>query len=172
MAGGTISRSFEKFDNVVVDVDWAAQLAGSALYEEWQVTPAQGDIVHAGVDTAPATAQYCCDADMLVPVVPSTYATFVAKFRPLLQVRHMAMTANGKKVLTATTSMVPEPHVRSMAFRMHIMDSSASRAFEHTARGVLRVAVGGVVATVRAERFAQRNAIHPTTSQWLYGPIY
>ena len=59
-------------------------------------------------------------------LVPTTYATFVAKFRPLLQVRHMAITANGKRVLTATTYMVPEPHVRSIAFRMHIMDSSAS----------------------------------------------
>ena len=74
------------------------------------MAPAEGDIVHAGVDTRPATAQSCCDADMLV--VPSTYATFVAKFRPLLQVRHMAMAANGTKVLTATTFMVPEPHVK------------------------------------------------------------
>ena len=68
--------------------------------------------------------QYCCDADMLV--VPPTFATVVAKFRPMLQIRHMAMTANGQKVLTATTFMVPEPHVRSMAFRLHIMDSSAA----------------------------------------------
>ena len=122
MAGGKIS--FKEFANVIVDVGWAAQLAGSALYGEWQVAPAEGGIVHAGVDTRPVTAQYCFDADMLV--VPSTYATFVAKFRPLLQVRHMAMAANGAKLLTATTFMVPEPHVRNMAFRMHIMDSSAS----------------------------------------------
>ena len=141
--GATIS--FEDFNNIVVEVDWAAQAAGSPLYDEWQVAPAQGDIVVAGVDTRPVTTQYCCDADMLV--VPSTYATFVAKFRPLLQVRHMAMTANGKKVLTATTFMVPEPHVRSLAF------SYAHHGFEcipveHTARGLLRVAVGSVVATV------------------------
>ena len=91
MAGSKIP--FGEFGNVIVDVDWAAQLAGSALVLhdelEWQVAPAQGDIFHAGVGTTPATAQYCCDADMLV--VPSTYATFVAKFRPLLQVRHMAI---------------------------------------------------------------------------------
>ena len=111
----------------MVDVDWAAQLpTGCALdlYDEWQVAPTEGDIVHVGVDTRPVTSQYCYDADMLV--VPSTYATFVAKFHPMLQVRHMAMTANGQKVLTASTFMVPEPHVRSMAFRLHTMDSSAS----------------------------------------------
>ena len=28
-----------------VEVDWAAQIAGSALYGEWQVAPAEGGIV-------------------------------------------------------------------------------------------------------------------------------
>ena len=124
MAHVGATNSFEDFGNIVVEVDWAAQSAGLPLYDEWQVAPAQGDIVVAGVGTRPVTEQYYRDADMLV--VPSTYATFVAKSRPLLQVHHMAMTANGKKVLTATTFMVPEPHVRSIAFRMHIMDLSAS----------------------------------------------
>ena len=72
--------------------------------------------------------QYCCDADMLV--VPPAFAIFVAKFRPrlVLQVRHMAMPANGTKVLTATTLLVPEPYVRprSVAFRLHIMDASVA----------------------------------------------
>ena len=67
MAGGRIS--FEKFGNVVVDVDWAAQIPqGCALYDEWQVAPAGGDIVHAAVDTKPATSQCCYDADILVVV--------------------------------------------------------------------------------------------------------
>ena len=58
MAGGKIS--FEEFANVVVGIDWAAQLpTGCALYDEWQVAPAEGDIVHAGVGTRPVTAQYC-----------------------------------------------------------------------------------------------------------------
>ena len=60
--GATIS--FEDFENIVVEVDWAAQVAGPPLYGEWQVAPAEGDIVVAGVDTRPVTAQYCCDADM------------------------------------------------------------------------------------------------------------
>ena len=91
--GATIS--FENFENIVVEVDWAAQIAGSVLYEEWQVAPAEGDIAVAGVDTGPVTRQYCRDADMLV--VPPTFAIFVAKFRPLLQIRHnvMPMTASG-----------------------------------------------------------------------------
>ena len=107
MAGGRVS--FGEFGNVVVDVDWAAQLPTGCtldLYDEWQVASAEGDIVYVGVDTKPVTSQYCYDADMLV--VPSAYATFVAKFRPMLQARHMAMTANGQKALTATTFMVPE----------------------------------------------------------------
>ena len=99
LTGTTIT--FEDFDTTVVEVNWAAQSAGSPLYDEWQVAPAEGDIVIAGVDTRAVTARYCYDADMLV--VPLTYATFVAKFRPTLQVRHMAIAANGDKVLTATT---------------------------------------------------------------------
>ena len=133
MAGGRIS--FGKFGNAVVEVDRAAQLPqGCALYDEWQVAPAEGDIVRVTVGVlvdmkpAPDTCQCCCscDADMLV--VPSAYAKFVEKFRPMLQVCHMAMAANGQKVLTATTfvAMVPELHVRSIAFRLLIMDSSAS----------------------------------------------
>ena len=120
---GTIS--FETFENTVVEVDWAAQLAGSVLHDEYQVAPAEGDIVEAGVDTRPVTRQYCRDADMLVvpPTLIFKFAIFVAKFRPMLQARHMSMTANGTKVLTATTFMVPEPYVRSVAFRLHIMDA-------------------------------------------------
>ena len=64
LTGTTIS--FEDFDTTVVEVDWAAQSAGSPLYDEWQVAPAEGDIVIAGVDTRAVTAQYCYDADMLV----------------------------------------------------------------------------------------------------------
>ena len=105
---GTIS--FETFENTVVEVDWAAQLAGSVLYDEYQVAPAEGDIVKVGVDTRPVTRQYCRDADMLV--VPPTFAIFT----PMLQIRHMPMTASGTKVLMATTFMVPEPCVRSVAF--------------------------------------------------------
>ena len=40
--------SVGEFGSAVVEVDWAAQLAGSALYGGWQVAPAapaQGDIV-------------------------------------------------------------------------------------------------------------------------------
>ena len=85
--------------------------------------PAEGDIVEAGVDTRPVTRQYCRDADMLVVPPTYTFAIFIAKFRPLLQVRHMPMTAGGAKVLTATTFMVPEPYARSIAFRLHIMDA-------------------------------------------------
>ena len=50
-SSGTIS--FAAFENTVVEVDWpwAAQLAGSDLYGEWQVAPAEGDIVGAGVGT-------------------------------------------------------------------------------------------------------------------------
>ena len=47
--GATIP--FEDCDNIVVEVDWAAQAAGPPLYGEWQVAPAEGDIVVAGVDT-------------------------------------------------------------------------------------------------------------------------
>ena len=60
------TNSFEDFDNTVVEVSWAAQSAGSPLYDEWQVAPAQGDIVIAGISASPVTAQYCSDADMLV----------------------------------------------------------------------------------------------------------
>ena len=77
--GATIS--FEDFDNVVVEVDWAARDGGSPLYDEWQVAPAEGDIVVAGVDTRPVTRQYCRDAGLLV--VPPAFAISVAKFRPL-----------------------------------------------------------------------------------------
>ena len=59
-------------------------------------------------------------------VVPSTFAISVAKFRPLLQVRHMAMTANGTEVLTAATFLFPEPYARSVAFRLHIMGASVA----------------------------------------------
>ena len=45
--GATIS--VEDFDNAVVEVDWAARDGGSPLYDEWQVAPAEGDIVVAGV---------------------------------------------------------------------------------------------------------------------------
>ena len=37
------------FENFVVEVDWAAQIAGSVLYGEWQVAPAEGGIAEAGV---------------------------------------------------------------------------------------------------------------------------
>ena len=87
MGGGKISLTLEDFESTVVEVDWATQIAGLALYDEWQVAPAEGDIVEAGVDTRSATCQYCSDTDMLV--VPPTVAIFVAKFRPLKQVRHM-----------------------------------------------------------------------------------
>ena len=36
------------------------------------------------------------------------------------------MTANGTKVLTATTFLFPEPYARSVAFRLHIMDASVA----------------------------------------------
>ena len=126
MASHSVTISFENFENTVaiVEVDWAAQIAGSVLYDEWQVAPAEGDIVKAGVDTRPATRQYCRDADILV--VPPTFAILIAKFRPLLQVRHMPMTASGAKVLTATTFVVPEPYAKSIAFRLHIMDASVA----------------------------------------------
>ena len=109
--GATIP--FADFDNIVVEVDWAAQSAGPPLYDAWQVAPApaEGDIAVAGVGTGPVTRQYCRDADLLV--VPPIFSISIAKSRPLLQIRHghMPMTASGAKVLTATTFMVPEPSV-------------------------------------------------------------
>ena len=58
MAGGAISP--EDFQTAVVEVDWAAQIAGPPLYGEWKVAPAdhEGDIVEANVGTRPATSQY------------------------------------------------------------------------------------------------------------------
>ena len=50
--GATCTNSFEDFDSIVVEVDWAAQSAGPPLYDEWQVAPAQGGIVVAGADTS------------------------------------------------------------------------------------------------------------------------
>ena len=76
MAGGKIS--FEDFQTTVVEVDWAAQIAGPPLYGEWQVASAEGAIAEVNVDTRSVTSQYCCDADLLV--APPTFATFVAKF--------------------------------------------------------------------------------------------
>ena len=55
MANHSGTISFGNFETTVVEVDWAAQLAGSVLYDEWQVAPAEGDIVEDGVDTRPVT---------------------------------------------------------------------------------------------------------------------
>ena len=62
---------FEDFENTVAEVGWAAQPAGPALYGEWPVAPAEGDVVEAGVNTRPrsVTRQYCRDADLDMVVV-------------------------------------------------------------------------------------------------------
>ena len=119
---GTIS--FETFETTVVEADWAAQLAGPVLYDEWPVAPAEGDIVEAGVGPRPTTRRYCLDADMFV--VPQTFAIFVAKCRPLLQIRRMSRWAGGANVLTVTTFVVPEPDAGGISFRLHIVGASVA----------------------------------------------
>ena len=134
MANRSATISFENFDRdrenavVAMEVDWAAQLAGPVLHGERQAAPAEDGIVEDCVETRPTTRQYCRDADMLVVRIPPTltFAIFVAKFRPLLHIRHMSMSASGARVLAATTFMAPEPYVRSIAFRLHIMDASVA----------------------------------------------